>query len=304
MNNVRKCKNYWTKDKCKEEALKYDNRTEFQKKSTRAYYICRKNDWIDDFCSHMNYMGNRFKRCIYAYEFSDNHVYIGLTYNIENRNKTHLKDKYSTVFNNIQKNDIYVLKQLTDYINVEDAMIKEGEYVEKYKNNDWVILNKRDTGGLGGNNLMWTKDKCTEISSRYKNKRDLKKEFAGCYIRIIKEKWLELFNHMELQKPNGYWTKENCQLESLKYKNREDFRKNSSSAYGSSLRNKWLYEITKHMKIRNKWTYENCKKESLKYEYIGDFRKNSKQAYTACLLNNWKEDLCSNMIYKKKKSNL
>jgi hypothetical protein len=42
----------WTKEKCKEEALKYKTRTEFQKYSW-TYRKCIKNDWLDEVCSHM-----------------------------------------------------------------------------------------------------------------------------------------------------------------------------------------------------------------------------------------------------------
>ncbi len=39
----------------------------------------------------MEIIGNKFKRCIYAYEFSDNYVYVGLTLNLDKRNNRHLK---------------------------------------------------------------------------------------------------------------------------------------------------------------------------------------------------------------------
>ena len=43
------------------------------------------------------------KRLIYVYEFSDNSCYIGLTYNIKNRNRQHLESNKSPVFNYIKK---------------------------------------------------------------------------------------------------------------------------------------------------------------------------------------------------------
>lgn len=44
---------YWTKEKCKKEALKYDDRVTFAKKSTSAYISARKNKWLGDVCEHM-----------------------------------------------------------------------------------------------------------------------------------------------------------------------------------------------------------------------------------------------------------
>lgn len=44
----RKPNNYWTIDKCKEEALKYKNKFELRKKCSRAHYILQKNNLLDE----------------------------------------------------------------------------------------------------------------------------------------------------------------------------------------------------------------------------------------------------------------
>ena len=38
----------WTYEKCKDEALKYNSRSEFKKNASRAYVISRKNKWLDE----------------------------------------------------------------------------------------------------------------------------------------------------------------------------------------------------------------------------------------------------------------
>lgn len=50
---MRRSRNYWTKDRCHEEALKYKTRKEFQTNSKAAYSKARKMGWLDDICSHM-----------------------------------------------------------------------------------------------------------------------------------------------------------------------------------------------------------------------------------------------------------
>lgn len=50
---IRKPYNYWNKEKCQEESLKYNNRKEFSDKSSYVYKICSKNKWLNDVCSHM-----------------------------------------------------------------------------------------------------------------------------------------------------------------------------------------------------------------------------------------------------------
>lgn len=43
----------WSKEKCMEVALKYDNKTEFRASYPSAFQSSYKNGWIDEVCSHM-----------------------------------------------------------------------------------------------------------------------------------------------------------------------------------------------------------------------------------------------------------
>lgn len=47
-------RNYWTKEKCMEEAKKYTTRTEFQDKSPSAYSKAQKEKWLDDYTWFLN----------------------------------------------------------------------------------------------------------------------------------------------------------------------------------------------------------------------------------------------------------
>jgi predicted GIY-YIG superfamily endonuclease len=58
MNNGRKINGYWTIDRVREEALKYDSRKKFQKGSSSAYQVAYKNKWLDHICSHMTKLRN------------------------------------------------------------------------------------------------------------------------------------------------------------------------------------------------------------------------------------------------------
>lgn len=46
MTSRKKSNKYWTKERCINEALKYDNRKEFREKSSSAYATIVKNDWL------------------------------------------------------------------------------------------------------------------------------------------------------------------------------------------------------------------------------------------------------------------
>ena len=47
---------YWTKENCHKEALKHTRRIDFKRAQNNAYRICIKNKWIDDVCSHMDFI--------------------------------------------------------------------------------------------------------------------------------------------------------------------------------------------------------------------------------------------------------
>ena len=142
---------YWHNfDNCKAEALKYSTKTEFVRGSQHVYNIALKYKWIDDICGHMKPIGDRYNKCIYSYEFSDNHVYVGLTRNIEIREQSRRKNNNDAVTKHINETGLQpIRKLLTEYIPVDMAIILEGEYLKKYINSGWKPLNRSKTGGIG-----------------------------------------------------------------------------------------------------------------------------------------------------------
>ena len=300
MIKTQKPTGYWTYENCKNEALKYKNKSEFIKMSGGAYESSRDNKWLDEICSHMKILGNLLLRLVYAYEFSDNYVYIGLTCNEIKRNNQHFIT--GPVHNHTIITKLNPIKKiLTDgYVSVVDAVKLEGFYVEKYKNEGWNILNKAKTGAVGTNKLIWTKEKCQEEALKYDNRSIFSKMSNGAYDSAHRHKWLdEICSHIiQLRKPNNYWTKEKCQEEALKYDNRSDFY-NNSKAYDLAHRHKWLDEICSHMiqirKPNGYWTYEKCKEEALKYNNRREFNEKSSSAYNVVYENKWLDELTSHM---------
>ena len=104
MVEILKPSGYWTFEKCKIEALKYTNRSAFNKFSKSAYDKARLKKWLCDICNHMKPLGNIGKRLIYAAIFTDNYVYIGLTYNLDNRSHEHMNNKKCAIYKHIKKN--------------------------------------------------------------------------------------------------------------------------------------------------------------------------------------------------------
>jgi hypothetical protein len=145
---------FWTKHKCKIEALKYKSRSEYARENGSSYQFAMKQgeDFMSSICSHMVIKGNQYKRMIYAYEFADNHVYIGLTYNEQKRRDEHLVDKRGPVARHISKTGILPdYKKLENYTDVKKAADLEQYYINRYKKEGWSVLNKSKAGALGSN---------------------------------------------------------------------------------------------------------------------------------------------------------
>ena len=188
--NRTKPKGYWTKERCKSEALKYEYRIDFEKCSGSAYVIARKNKWLDDICSHMIKIGNRYNKCVYSYEFSDNFVYVGITYNMERRIIDRKKCKTDSVTVHINKTGLIPkLVKLTDYVLVDDAVLLEEKYVLSYKNKGWNILNKVKTGSIGSV-LIWTKEKCFNEIKIHKTRSSFIHKSKGAYDAAKRYGWI------------------------------------------------------------------------------------------------------------------
>lgn len=199
--NRRKPPNYWTFEKCKEEALKYNYKADFKKNGVTPYRKSLRNGWLNEITSHMVLSGDKYKRCVYVYEFFDNHAYVGLTYNMEVRkNKRKLNPKDSVIIYINKTGLIPELKTLTNYIPVKEAVELEKYYYENYKHNGWKMLNRAKTGGIGGG-IVWTKEKCLETAKNIKSRTELYSKYTGL-VQAAKRNgwWNEVLLHIPLKR--------------------------------------------------------------------------------------------------------
>jgi len=143
----------YTDEELLEIASKYDTVRDMKENDGLALTVIyhRGEEFKKKALAHMKPLGDRRNRMIYAFEFPDNYAYVGLTYDANMRRSNHMRDnKNSAVKRHIKETGLApVWKALTDYVPVEDAKRLEGEYVEKYRNEGWKILNVEATGGIG-----------------------------------------------------------------------------------------------------------------------------------------------------------
>lgn len=285
------CKITYPKEVCQDAALKCKSRSEFARLFKGEYFAALRNEWLDEICSHMTPIGNRYKRCIYVYEFPDvkgyKYAYVGLTDNLAYRDKVHARK--GAVYNFCQTHHLIkpIPNQLTDYVDKEDAKRLEGEYLHKYLQKGWLPINIAKTGGLGGHLRFdgFTYQQCLEIGKNYKKRSDWKRQAYSSYYIAEKMGWLDTIippNERHGNSTQQYWTKERIATEAAKYKYIKDFAEAEPTAYHKALNSNWMDDVCGHMeRLRGDtgYTVESIQKEIEKYETLTDFMEACPRMY-------------------------
>ena len=139
-----------TFEECQADAIKYKTRCEYKDGNYASYSCAQSHGWLDDVCKHMERVGDVYWRMVYVYEFKDGSAYVGLTCNYTRRKWQHLNEEADPVYKHIAKgNTEYDLIELSGYIPKDDAAKMEDDYITKYRNEGWHMLNTRRGGSLG-----------------------------------------------------------------------------------------------------------------------------------------------------------
>ncbi|NML71686.1 GIY-YIG nuclease family protein [Chryseobacterium sp. RP-3-3] len=253
MISRRKPYRFWNFDQCQKEALKYTTKVHFKRDNSSAYSISLRKGWLALICSHMHAVGNQNKRLVYAYEFPNNAVYVGLTCNKEGRQAQHLKEKTSPVYNYSLKNNLNpVYKSISkSYIAADKAQKLEEKTIKIYKQNGWIILNKAKAGGLGWSEKKWTFEKCQKEALKYKTRSDFQDNSSSAYNAAHRNNWMQICDHMIYKRsPKGTWTYESCKQAALQCKTRSEFRSRFGGALSKASAEGFYEEIVSHLK---KW---------------------------------------------------
>jgi hypothetical protein len=299
--------NYWTKEKCKIDAIKYNSKSKWKDQSGSAYNSARKNGWLEECCKHMP----ELKKPNWSFESCLKNA---LKYNY----KAEWRNKSNSAYNVAYKNGW--LDECCKHMNgmlkpkgywtldlcLQDAL-KYKSKTEWCKNNSTAYNSARKGGWLEEcckhmvelrkPNNYWTLDSCLQDALKYNSKLEWRQNSAG-YGMALENGWLEeCCKHMvESRKPSNYWTLDSCLKDALKYNSKSKWCKNNSSAYSLAHKNGWLEECCKHMnKLRNRYSIEDCKNEAIKYSSRSIWKLNSPKNYRKAMMSNWLKVCCKHM---------
>lgn len=296
---------FWDFNHCRDISMLFTSRSEFQKGCKTAYNISRKNGWLDDFTWLVDKRFDLFKDkvdSVYSYEFKEQHaVYVGRTLMRlqERRDYQHIVCK-DAVSKFAKENNVSVpkMKILEDKLTLKEGSKKEGFWLEKYKSDGWIILNKTKTGGIGGlgkNKSKYTYEVCYEIAKSCKNITEMRKITHNGYEVARKNNWVKDYTWFEEKvKPKDYWNKERCFEAASSFLSRKSFSDAFPTAYAKAVKNGWIENYTwfktkeqMYSESKRIWYPENTRDEALKYSTLKDFATQNNAAYEAACKYGW-----------------
>jgi predicted GIY-YIG superfamily endonuclease len=226
-------------------AKPFKHRGRFKEAHPSAYEAARKRGLLDKICVHMVPSSNLLKRKIYAFEHSDNTVYVGLSYDPNRRKVAHLNENKTLILKS--KTTVQTFRILTDYLSPEEASKKERYFIDHYLNSGWVILNKAKGGSLGGSRIKWTKIKSTEIANTCTTRVEFFNKNPGAYRAAIKYGWLEeLCSHITPNRTEP-WKDEELEQIAATCKTKYELKKKNPGAYKTASKRGILNKICAHM---------------------------------------------------------
>ena len=258
-------------DEMVEELKKYKTLREARQKDACLIDHLRKTKEGRKYVYRLERANSAWKRGIYSYEFcvSDKkYVYVGLTCDFERRDKDHRQKKDSSVFNFSVKHNVEIpkMKKETKYIDWDLASNKEIEYMEKYQERGYILINIKPGGSLGSVNFKkrYTLDEAKESirKNKYVNINDISHRNWALYNQIIhhinggEEEWGDLLPKLTRKEPN-YWTRERVVEIFTKFNSVADIMNNGyGSAYRAYLKryrdDEELNQVISNKKIRKK----------------------------------------------------
>jgi predicted GIY-YIG superfamily endonuclease len=251
---------FWNiKEHCIEEAKKYRNKFELQRKCDGCYCAVVRNGWIDEISSLYDNSIQYMKydepiNCIYVYEYKNlNSFYVGRTNNIKRRHRQHCngyghKDgsrTYDIVYTFAKENGIEIPEPIIieEKLTAEQSQDREDFWKKFYTEKGLQCLNKAATGigkGSLGATLKWDYETCKQEVSKYASRQDMRNNNQSLYNACFKNGWLEEFFGDWVKKSDNYWNNlENVLNAAKECKGAKDMAKKFGGAYNAARKNGW-----------------------------------------------------------------
>jgi hypothetical protein len=307
LEEIKKPNGYWTKNRCREEALKYTTKKDFLEGCPSAHAAAAKRGWLEEFVWLIDNRIDTIKDkidSVYVYIFEDAKVaYVGRTLirRQKKRDKEHIFNRDSdNVARYAKKHHIPVPKMtiLETDLTLKEGLEREDYWRKWYEQQGYAMLNKSATG-IGKGSLgaishgKWSRRRCYEEAQKYKSISEFENANASACIAARRNGWLDDYVwFVKLWEPK--WDKETCYKEAEKYKTRSEFQKGCPVAYSKALKKGWIFEYvwltSRNQKPQGYWTYEHCYEEAKKFSSRKNFEDHCKSGYLKAVKHGWIDD--------------
>ena len=289
----------WNKETCEQEAHKYEYIFDFRIKSSGACNVAQRNGWLDDYI-WLKKLPPRAKdydkntKYIYAYEFVEqNAVYVGLTNSMIKRDWQHHNSLDSSVnrFAVNNKRDIPIPKKLEENVPIHESGKREKYWVNYYKDQGWIILNRAKTGERESSigiyyPIKWNKKAIREKAKECDFNLSLfAEQYPGAY-EAIQSRYKGLLNELfPNRRIHTHHTIEDALLvvKNGHYENRSQLRFDCLWAYRVLFDNNMLDDVFGKPK---EYTREEALKEADNYKSIEIIRIKNHTLWTYLKKNN------------------
>ncbi len=305
LKQERKPNGYWHSfDNCAQASRECQTRGEFARKYGGGYMYNLKKGWLDKFTwlkdERFDLLNDKID-CVYAYEFKEQHaVYVGRTLMRlkDKRDKGHLFYRKDSVAQFAYENNIPVpdVIYLEEDLTIKEGAEKEGWWIEKYREEGWIILNKMKAGSIGriGHwHSKFTKEACLELAKDCISRSELKTKSRQAYNIARKEGWIEEYTWFggkgeTISKKKLEFTYDICFQEAQKYDTLKSFAESSPSFYEASRKHGYLKDFTWLKRSwEPKWNRETCYKTAILYTDLSTFRAEHVYCYEVARKNGW-----------------
>jgi hypothetical protein len=236
----------YTKEMVIADVAKSVNKNDFRSKFPKAYKAAREYGWYEEVTKPLVKVVDDRSRIIYAYEFTDNTVYVGLTVTEKRRKSNHLNidDVESPVAQHILDTGLEpTYKVIARDLTPKEAQEFEGCTEEKYKSEGWKILNRYKTGSLGACRRFWNEESIYDAAKPFKTSSDFKKGNYAAYQAAQKYGYLKDITDKMEPVDQTIWTYEKTKEFAKQFDSRSQLKSASQSAYHRARTQGWLDEF-------------------------------------------------------------
>ena len=290
MHRERVPQGFWTKSQVLKSAKKYKTKIKWLENEPTAYSKAHKYGWISEATAHMGVVGNKYSRLVYVIKVEKlNVAYIGLTGNPKRRFRDHLKTKrFRELIDRVGLKSV-VFEELTDYLSPKYASESEAEWLKRYSNKGYKILNKVKAGGLGGKDLRWTNEAILEDAKKYESVMDWINSPGGAYGTASRKGLIEKATaHMKRQiRTPGTWTLKEVIERANSFNSTSEWRRKDSSSYNAAKNHGWYHlsevsgNLQRRVQLNKRWTSDKVLADAKSFQTIGGWTKASGGAVSA-----------------------